>query len=178
MCARPPRRTTAASAAATAAGAYFKSCPRRTATRTSRRWIAAWRASRTCMRPTTGRTRRAAGRSWTRTRRASEARDARRPTWCPTVSDAGEDDEHPALQGHHSHAHGRLSVGVAVRGAGDVIYLGTGAGEVGRFDAATGALQCAWALGANSKAAPSTSPSASSSWRPRPACFFGSALRS
>ena len=30
------------------------------------------------------------------------------------VSDAGEVDEHAALQGHHSHAHGRLSVGAGV----------------------------------------------------------------
>jgi hypothetical protein len=74
-----------------------------------------------------------------------------------SVSDADEVDEHAALQGHHSHAHGRLSVGAAVWGGGDVIYLGTGAGVVERFDAATatGALQCAWDLGANNKVAPS-----------------------
>ena len=62
----------------------------------------------------------------------SEARDARRPTWCPTTSKV-------RFRTHHSHAHGRLSIGAAV----------------GRFDAATGALQYAWALGANSKMAPS-----------------------
>ena len=67
-----------------------------------------------------------------------------------------EDDDHAALQGHHSHAHGRLSVGAAVWGPGDVVYLGTGAGVVGRFDAATGALQCAWARGSSNKIAPSS----------------------
>ena len=73
-----------------------------------------------------------------------------------SMSDDDEDDDHAALQGHHSHAHGRLSVGAAVWGPGDVVYLGTGAGVVGRFDAATGALQCAWARGSSDKIAPSS----------------------